>query len=210
MAEKQSFQEDTMANSMASTIVAKSDQLNADDLVGGPIVVKIEGVTVTNAPQQPVTIKLSGGFRPWRPCKTECRVLVYAWGEDGDSYVGRSVELVRDESVRWAGSRVGGIRIRAMSNIGSPIEISLAVSKGKKEPRKVAVLQTGATPSIDPFRAQIIAATKRAENPWTIEQVQTWLLDGKKASDIPSYDRPAILERLTLPPAPPHKEEEEF
>jgi hypothetical protein len=196
-----------MGNNMARTIVAKSDQLNADDLVGGPIVVKIEGITVTEAPQQPVTIRLSGGFRPWRPCKTECRVLVYGWGEEGDSYIGRTIELVRDDSVRWAGERVGGIRLRAMSDIETPIEVSLGTSKGKKAPRKVAVLQTGTTPSVDPFRVQIIAATRRAENPWTIEQVQKWLLDGKKASDIPSYDRASILARLALPPAPPPEEE---
>ena len=199
-----------MANNLGGTIIAKSDQLNADDLVGGPIIVKIEGVAVTTAPEQPVTFKLSGGYRPWKPCKTERRVLVYAWGEDGDSYVGRTLELVRDESVRWAGARVGGVRIRAMSNISGPIEISLAVSKGKKEPRKVAPIRDGAVPTVDPFRAQIIAATKREVNPWTIEQVQSWLLDGKKASDIPSYDRPALLDRLAGPPAPIAKEEEEF
>ena len=199
-----------MANNLGGTIIAKSDQLNADDLVGGPIVVKIEGVTVTAAPEQPVVIRLSGGYRPWKPCKTERRVLVYAWGEDGDAYVGRTLELVRDESVRWAGARVGGVRIRAMSHISSPIEISLAVSKGKKEPRKIAPIKDGTIPTVDPFRAQIFAATKRTENPWTIEQIQTWLLEGKKASDIPSYDRPAILERLAGPPAPPVREEEPF
>ena len=199
-----------MAANLGPTIVAKSDQLNADDLVGGPIIVKIEGVTVSASPEQPVIIRLSGGFRPWKPCKTERRVLVYAWGEDGDAYIGRTLELVRDESVRWAGARVGGVRIRCMSHISGPIEISLAVSKGKKEPRKVAPIKDGAVPTVDPFRAQIFAATKRAENPWTIEQIQTWLLEGKKASDIPSYDRPAILERLAGPPAPPHKEEEPF
>ena len=73
-------------SSLAHTITAKSDQLNADDLVGGPITVKIEGVTVREDTEQPVTIRLSGGFRPWKPCKTERRVLVHAW-EIGRAHV---------------------------------------------------------------------------------------------------------------------------
>ena len=100
--------------SLIHTILSKSDQLNADDLLTGPAVAKIEAVLVTNNEQQPVIIKLSGGYRPWKPCKTERRILVFAWGEDGDAYVGRTVHLIRDDNVRFGKDKVGGIRIYAI------------------------------------------------------------------------------------------------
>jgi hypothetical protein len=63
---------------MSDYIKAKSDQLNADDLVGSTILVKIEWVRKTGNPQQPIEIGITGGFRPWKPCLTERRVLMFA------------------------------------------------------------------------------------------------------------------------------------
>lgn len=190
---------------MTDTIRAKSNQLNADDLVGGSIVVDIKDVLVNENPaaDQPVTIHISGGFCPWKPCKTERRVLVAAWGDDGAAYIGRRLELGRDNSVTWAGKKVGGIRIVAMSNLAGEISISLAVAKGKKETRRVIPLSEDKGGSVDPFRGYLIAATKRAENPWTLPQIKDWLLGGRQAAEVPSYERQAILERLQGPPAPP-------
>jgi hypothetical protein len=199
-------------NSLAGTIIAKSDQLNADDMVAGPITVEITGVEVAPNPnsEQPVILRLSGGFRPWKPCKTMRRVLVRAWGEDGDVYVKRRLTLFRDDRVKWAGEAVGGIRISHMSDISGTIEISLANSKGKKGTHRITPLSVEAGGSVDPFRAALIAATRRAEAPWTLEQIQQWLLGGRKAADIRSYERPAILERLQGPPAPLVAPEEEL
>lgn len=121
-------------------IRAKSDQLNADDLLGGPITVQIVRVTEGNR-EQPVTVHISGGHCPWKPSKTALRVLAYAWGTDTEAWVGRWVELYRDASVKWAGQEVGGVRIKAMSHIPTPLTLHLAESKGKKKAERVSVLR---------------------------------------------------------------------
>jgi len=196
---------------MTDTIKAKSNQLNADDLVGGSIIVDIKDVHVNENPtaDQPVTIHLSGGFCPWKPCKTERRVLVAAWGDDGADYIGRRLELHRDNRVTWAGKQVGGIRIVAMSHLAGQVKISLAVAKGKKEDRLVVPLAADKGGSVDPFRGYLVAATKRETDPWTLPQIRDWLLSGRQAAEVPSYERPAILERLQGPPAPPPAPSEE-
>jgi hypothetical protein len=42
---------------LENTIIPKSDQLNADDLIGGPRTITITGVKA-GTPEQPVTINL--------------------------------------------------------------------------------------------------------------------------------------------------------
>jgi hypothetical protein len=193
--------------SMSETIKAKSNQMNADDLIGQTsFIVKIEDVDVKPGAEQPVTIYVSGGFCPWKPCKTERRVLVEAWGDDAGLYIGRHLELVRDSTVLWAGKAVGGIRIQRMSHIRGRIVICLNANNKKKMDRVVDLLE-GGQPSVDPFITALVAATKRAENSWTREQITEWLLGGRKSVSIPSYERPAILERVALPPAAPIEEE---
>src|SRR5690606_25044456 len=97
---------------ISSTIIAKSDQLNADDLIGGPITVTITNVSLTESPDQPLTINYDGdNGRPYKPCKSMRRVLAAAWGNDGSKFIGRRVTLFRDPRVKWAGQEVGGVRI---------------------------------------------------------------------------------------------------
>jgi len=124
---------------VSDTIQAKSDQLNADDLLGGPIVVSVERVT-RGADDQPVHIH-TATTRPYRPCKSMRRVLVAAWGADASTWVGRQMELYRDPAVRWGGAEVGGIRISRLSHIPRPIRLSLAVSRGKKAAVQIGVIE---------------------------------------------------------------------
>lgn len=127
---------------MTPTIQAKSDQLNADDLISGPITIKITQVSVGNAEDQPINIRYEGdNGRPWKPCKSMRRVLVGVWGKDGAQYVGRYLTLFRDASVKWAGVEVGGIRISHMSHLNKQESISLMVTRGSKKPYSVKPLQ---------------------------------------------------------------------
>jgi len=121
-------------------IKARSDQLNADDIIGGPITVTITGAT-KGSREQPVILAIDGGHQPWKPCKTALRVLAAAWGTDALVWVGRQVKLHRDPSVRWSGVEVGGIRPSALSHIDKPLTLSLAVSRGKKAQVRVGVLR---------------------------------------------------------------------
>lgn len=135
--------------SLAETIIPKSDQLNADDLLTGPIVVRIVGARVTRE-EQPVIIDVEGR-RPWKPCKTMRRVLVAAWGEDETAYVGRWVELYNDPEVTFGTDRTGGIRIGKLSDIPRTMNIPLTVKRGKKkihtvEPLRPPTRQNGPAP----------------------------------------------------------------
>jgi hypothetical protein len=126
---------------VSSTIVAKSDQLNADDLIGGrELVVQVTGVAKV-AGEQPVVVHITGGHQPWKPCKTMRRVLVEAWGADASRWVGRWLTLYRDPGVKWSDKPVGGIRIRAMSDIPRRVTLSLAETRGKKVQHIIEIMR---------------------------------------------------------------------
>lgn len=125
---------------VSDTIVAKSDQLNADDLIGGPIIVQITNVSKV-AGDQPVSVHITGGHQPWKPCKTMRRLLVAAWGANASAWVGRWLVLHRDPTIRFGSDAVGGIRVSRMSHIDKPLSVSLAVSKGKKAAHKIEPFQ---------------------------------------------------------------------
>ena len=135
-------------SNMLNTIVPKSDQLNSDDLIGGPRTITITRVTVgTNGPaDQPVSIYFQGDDgKPFKPCKSMRRVLVQIWGADANLYVGRSLTVYRDEKVQWAGQAVGGIRISHMSHLDAPRSMALTATKGKRNAYTVHPL--AATPT---------------------------------------------------------------
>lgn len=131
----------TEEDSIARFIVAKSDQLNADDLVAGPITVRIHGARVTGGAEQPVTVDIGPDHRPWKPCKTSMRVLAALWSERPSEWVGRSIRLYRDPTVKYGGVEVGGIRINGMSHIDGAKRITLAASKKAKVEHRIDVLR---------------------------------------------------------------------
>ena len=54
---------------ITDTIKPKSDQLNADDLISGPITVKIVKVSKVSG-DQPIVIEIEGDYQPFKPCKS--------------------------------------------------------------------------------------------------------------------------------------------
>jgi hypothetical protein len=135
---------------MSPVIVPKSDQINADDLIAGPVVITITKVSVTPGTEQPVSINFEGSKKFFRPCKSMSRVMVFAWGPDSSKYVGRSLALYRDPKVKWGGLEVGGIRIGAMSHIDGPLTVVLTETKASRKPFLVKPLkaeQTRARPT---------------------------------------------------------------
>ena len=128
-------------NDLRPTIVPKSDQLNADDLIGRTLTVKIAAVRLTVEADQPVALNYEGDDgKPYKPCKSMRRVLVTVWGPDGNAYVGRSMTLYRDEKVQFGGMAVGGIRISHMSNLDQPMTMALTASRASKRPFTVQPL----------------------------------------------------------------------
>lgn len=113
----------------------RSDQLNADDLIGGPQLVTITEVRRGNS-EQPVEIVTAefGPGRPYKPGKSMIRVLIAAWGRDASMYAGRRLMLYRDPDIRFGKDVVGGIRISAMSDIDSRLTLALTVTRGRRAP----------------------------------------------------------------------------
>lgn len=115
------------------TTQAKSDQVNACDLLGGPLVSKITGIEMTGSADQPVSIYIDSHPQPWKPSKTFRRVLGACWSDVQPSeWVGRFVVLYCDPTIKWAGEAVGGIAISHMSNIDRSTPVSVNASKNKK------------------------------------------------------------------------------
>lgn len=127
---------------MSQVIEAKSDQVNAGDLLGVSRTIRIASVNVQHGTEQPVAIKIDGDSKVYRPCKSMSRVLVAAWGPDSAKYAGRSMTLYCDPDVLWAGMKVGGIRISHMSHIDSPITLALAENKKNRKLFTVKPLPT--------------------------------------------------------------------
>lgn len=140
---------------LSQTIAPKSDQLNSDDLITGPITIRVSKITANlAAPEQPISIFYDGdNGKPYKPCKSMRRVLVNTWGADGTKYTGRSMTLYRDPEVKFGGIEVGGIRISHMTDIARPITIALTASKANRKPYTVKPLQ-------DDYAAALVEARK--------------------------------------------------
>lgn len=128
---------------MSSVIVPKSDQINYEDLLTGPITITITGVTVKQGAEQPVAVSFEGSGKVYRPCKSMSKVMVKVWGSDSKAFVGHSMTLYGDPKVKWGGMEVGGIRISHMTGLSSTMALALAETKTKRiihqvQPLKVA------------------------------------------------------------------------
>lgn len=134
-------------SSMADAITPKSDQLNSDDLIAGPITITVTDVKIRSGQEQPVSIHYAGdNGKPYKSCKSMNRVLVTAWGADAKLYVGRSMTLYRDPSVKWGGMEVGGIRISHLSHIDSALTMALTATKGSRKPYTVKPMPAAKEP----------------------------------------------------------------
>lgn len=158
-------------------IKAKSDQLNADDLMGGPITVQIMGVK-EGSKEQPVIVEISGGHQPWKPSKTDRRVLVAAWGPEANQWIGRSITLYRDPNVMYAGVLVGGIRVSHLSHIDSDLTLMLAEVRGKRKERKIKrlVLSEPTKQAQQPDFKPVLSDAEFAEK---LKSVSQAVADGK-------------------------------
>jgi len=147
-------------NWILATVTPKSDQLNADDLISGPVSVTVTGVKKGSA-EQPVSIELAGyDGRPYKPCKSMRRVLIAIWGDTPAQWVGRSMTLYCDAEVRFGGMRVGGIRISHMTNIDKAHCLLLTATRGKKTEITIAPLQLDTTTPAQRARNAIDLARK--------------------------------------------------
>lgn len=141
---------------ISNALVAKSDQINASDLTGQPIVATIKAVRKGDT-AKPVIVDLAGmDGRPWKPSKGMLRVVASAWGIESDAWVGRSVKLANNPDVIYGGEKVGGVEVIAMSHIDAAFTTPVRLNKKQVKQHHVAVL---AEPVTEPWRAQWQAIT---------------------------------------------------
>jgi len=145
---------------MTGVIIPKSDQVNADSLLSGPITVTITAGKIEGGTEQPVSMSIKDSPLVYRPCKSMSRVIVAAWGPDSKAYTGRSMTLYRDPAVKWGGMAVGGIRISHLSHIDKDMTMMLTMTKQNRAPHKVQVLRVSEPepPASDPAAEQAALA----------------------------------------------------
>jgi len=116
--------------SLRDTIEPKSDQLNYDDVAAKPITDKVVGLAQGSA-EQPVIVRLEKN-RDFKPCKSMRRVLIAAWGAKGKDWIGQSLTMYGDPSVKFGGVEVGGIRISHVTGIDKPVTLKLTTTRSKR------------------------------------------------------------------------------
>ncbi len=163
---------------MAHFIAPKSDQLNSDDLIGGPRTITVTRVTGNEGnAEQPVNIYYAEDeAHPFRPCKSMRRVMVKVWGANAAEYAGRSMTLYRDPKVKWGGMEVGGIRISHMTGLDKPETMALTETRSARKPY-----------TVQPLKAPAPATTKARQTPEEWADGQVFLLESAK--DIATFDR---------------------
>lgn len=184
------------------TLEAKSDQLNATDIMGIDLVVRIRAVVVGSSKEQPVAVYFDGdNNRPWKPSKGMRRVLAAGWGWESDNWVGKSVKLHFDASVKYAGKEVGGIRVKAMSDIDQRgMVVVEAINRQQRVPVNVAYLDTRmpAYPA-DKFASALpTMASKMQSGEMTLQQIvakcqQTGQLTAEQLAELEKF-APVVIE----------------
>lgn len=151
---------------MRITAEPRSDQWNADDFIGGPRTFTIAGVKPGTAEQKYDVELVEGEGRVWRPPVTMLRLLMAAWGDETDVWIGRRVTLHRDEKVQFGPDAVGGIRVSHMSDLpgGKRFATKVTVKRGKRDTVKVDPLTEAAVQPLSralPTPEDIAGATDR-------------------------------------------------
>jgi len=193
--------------SLAKAIEPKSDQLNSDDLITGPVTVKVTGVDINETAEQKVVIHYEGDSgKPYKPCKGMTRVMAEIWGgaDNGQSFIGQSMTLYRDPRVKWAGVEIGGIRISHMTGIERDTPVVVTQAKGKRQPiiihplKIAAATVTPITPKADKAKEGSDALIATIENCMTAAELGELLDDAdvKKKIEYLERKRPELAKEV--------------
>ena len=166
-------------NWIAKSIVPKSDQLNAEDLLSGSITVTVTDVKQGTA-EQPIAIIIDGERQPYKPCKTMRKMLVFCWSDQAANWIGKRMTLYADPDVKWAGVAVGGIRISHLSGIESQVMLMLSETKGKRKPITVKPLLDEVSQSVPVNFTDMICEAKTSEE---LDKIARTIVKSKPTPD---------------------------
>lgn len=172
---------------LTESIAPRSDQLNADDLMSGPITVTITDVR-EGAAEQPVDVILAEyPGRAYRPSKSMRRIIVMAWGAKSAAYTGHRLTLFRNPEITFGRDKVGGIEIAEMSHIEKPLTVALTATRGKRKnftvkplaplaltaPRDWRTEAAALTGNVDGLRALYMDAQAAGAEPETLDHIKS-------------------------------------
>jgi hypothetical protein len=171
---------------MTQSIAPRSDQINADDLMAGPVTVTVKEVTA-GTPEQPVDVHLvEFPGRAYRPSKSMRRVLVSAWGKEASAYTGRQLTLVRNPEITFGRDKVGGIEISEISHLEKPLTVALTATRGKRKNFTVKPL-VEAAPTTPEIPADVVTNTQKAITNGTTADYLAWLREQNAPEYIVAY-----------------------
>lgn len=129
-------------NDMSDTIEVKSDQLNYSDFLGKEsMIIKITKVEKNSGAQKATIHYENENGKPYKPSKGMRVAIILCWGKFKENWVGKSLELFGEPTVRWQGAEQGGIQIRSASHIEKDITFLLTISNKKRVPFTVKKLE---------------------------------------------------------------------
>jgi hypothetical protein len=134
-----------MTMDMTQSIAPKSDQLNADDLMAGPVTVTIAEVKAGSAEQPVDVVLVEFPGRAYRPSKSMRRVMVASWGKEAGAYAGHRLTLYRNPEITFGREKTGGIEISHLSHIEKPLTVALTATRGKRKNFTVQPLAAAVT-----------------------------------------------------------------
>lgn len=119
---------------------AKSDQIDADNLIGGITMdVTIKAVQRGPSSEQPLQLVLVETEKFYRPSKTMRRALIGCFGDEPGNWIGKRIRLIRNPDTTFGGVKVGGIEV-SHASIAAPVMLMLSAKRGKKSAVKIDVL----------------------------------------------------------------------
>lgn len=200
------------AEELRATIVPKSDRLNADQLVVGPMDITVTEIKYgTDEKQNPIFVLhyANEAGRPFKPCKTMRRVLVAVWGDDAQSWIGRSMRVYADPRVMFGGEEVGGVRISHMTDIpGKRVELKLPATRGKRVMHTIERMEPAQSGPTLAHVLQLIAVAVNGDDMKAAKEAAKTLKDGADVGvALDAYKaRVNALKAAAKAPAPPTSE----
>jgi hypothetical protein len=178
---------------LTATIAPRSDQLNADDLISGPVTVTITEVRAGSAEQPVDVIVAEFPGRAYRPSKSMRRVMVSAWGKDASAYAGHRLTLFRNPDITFGRDKVGGIEISHMSHLDKPLTVALTATRGKRKNFTVKPLPASShathanTATGEVIPDDVVATVAKAKEAGNLPEYLAWLTEQGAPEHIINY-----------------------
>lgn len=120
--------------SARSFIQIKTDRLNYEHFLYGPrtFIIAKWGKRKEQGADKLCLVMDGEESTPFMPCQgmIKCLISEDGWGDDLNSWIGKSITLFGDSSVKFGKQEIGGVRISHISGISKPYETKISERRG--------------------------------------------------------------------------------